>query len=73
METKHTFAAHTWRHFAAAGALACLLSACAPTPVVPEGAVQARADLAKLQSDAKLAPLAQEALTEAEAAVQLAE
>jgi outer membrane protein OmpA-like peptidoglycan-associated protein len=57
----------------AVGIVSGLLAACAPTPVVPEGASQARAELTRLQSDAKLAPLAQEALTDAEAAVQLAE
>jgi outer membrane protein OmpA-like peptidoglycan-associated protein len=57
----------------AIGLMSSLLAACAPTPVVPEGAVQARADLTRLQSDAKLAPLAAQAVTEAEAAVQLAE
>jgi outer membrane protein OmpA-like peptidoglycan-associated protein len=57
----------------AIGLVSGLLAACAPTPVVPEGAVQARADLTRLQSDAKLAPLAAQAVTEAEAAVQLAE
>ena len=57
----------------AVGLVSGLLAACAPTPVVPEGAVQARADLTRLQSDAKLAPLAAQAVTEAEAAVQLAE
>ena len=57
----------------AVGIVSGLLAACAPTPVVPEGAIQARAELTRLQSDAKLAPLAQEALNDAEAAVQLAE
>lgn len=57
----------------AVGIVSGLLVACAPTPVVPEGAIQARADLTRLQSDAKLAPLAAEAVTDAEAAVQLAE
>lgn len=58
---------------ALATALALWLAACAPTPTVPEGAVQARAELGRLQSDARLAPLAPEAVKEAEAAVQLAE
>ena len=61
------------QHLVAVGIVSGLLAACAPTPVVPEGAVQARADLTRLQSDAKLAPLAQEALTDAEAAVRLSE
>ena len=71
-----TFACAPWttlRRLAAVGIVAGLLAACAPTPVVSEGAVQARADLTRLQSDAKLAPLAQEAVSDAEAAVQLAE
>jgi outer membrane protein OmpA-like peptidoglycan-associated protein len=70
MKPMHTFALPK---VVAAGIVACSLAACAPTPVVPEGAIQARADLTRLQSDAKLAPLAPEALTDAEAAVQLAE
>ena len=73
MKSIHTSPARTWAQLACAGIVACVLSACAPTPVVPEGAVQARAELARLQSDAKLAPLVQQALSEAEAAVQLAE
>jgi len=52
---------------------ALLLAACAPTPVVPGGMAQARAELARLQSDANLAPLVPAALQEAEAAMQLAE
>jgi outer membrane protein OmpA-like peptidoglycan-associated protein len=70
MKPMHTLALP---RLVAAGIVACSLVACAPTPVVPEGAIQARADLTRLQSDAKLAPLAPEALTDAEAAVQLAE
>lgn len=70
MKRMYTFALP---QLVAAGIVACSLAACAPTPVVPEGAIQARADLTRLQSDAKLAPLASEALTDAEAAVQLAE
>ena len=73
MKPKHNISARAWTRFAGAGIVAWGLSACAPTPVVPEGAVQARAELTRLQSDAKLAPLAPQALTEAEAAVQLAE
>jgi outer membrane protein OmpA-like peptidoglycan-associated protein len=53
--------------------LGLLAAACAPTPTVPEGALQARTELTRLQSDAQLAPLAPEAIQEAEAAVQLAE
>ncbi|HEX6570371.1 MAG TPA: OmpA family protein [Steroidobacteraceae bacterium] len=70
MKRMYTFAVP---QLVAAAIVACSLAACAPTPVVPEGAIQARADLTRLQSDAKLAPLAPEALTDAEAAVQLAE
>ena len=73
MKPMHSISARAWTRVAGAGIVALGLGACAPTPVVPEGAVQARAELARLQSDAKLAPLAQQALTEAEAAVQLAE
>ncbi|HXW09820.1 MAG TPA: OmpA family protein [Steroidobacteraceae bacterium] len=73
MEPKHNLSARAWTRIAGAGIVAWGLGACAPTPVVPEGALQARAELARLQADAKLAPLAPQALTEAEAAVQLAE
>jgi outer membrane protein OmpA-like peptidoglycan-associated protein len=73
MKTKQHLAVRGWTRVAGAGIVAWALSACAPTPVVPEGAVQARAELARLYADSKLAPLAQQALTEAEAAVQLAE
>lgn len=52
---------------------ALLLAACAPTPAVPGGMAEARAELARLQSDANLAPLVPAALQEAEAAMQLAE
>ena len=58
---------------AAALTAALFLAACAPTPEVSDGAAAARAELARLQSDAKLAPLVPEALQEAEAAMQLAE
>ncbi|HET9695035.1 MAG TPA: OmpA family protein [Steroidobacteraceae bacterium] len=73
MKTPKHIPCTSLRRLAAIGIVSGSLAACAPTPVVPEGAVQARADLARLQSDAKLAPLAAEALRDAEAAVQLAE
>ena len=73
MKPMHTSPVRGWSQFVAVGLVTGVLVACAPTPVVPEGAVQARAELTRLQSDARLAPLAQEALNEAEAAVQLAE
>ena len=74
MKAMHTTVpARRWLQVVCAGVVAGVLSACAPTPVVSEGATQARAELSRLQSDSKLAPLAQQALTEAEAAVQLAE
>ena len=73
MNQKHILSTRAWTRVVGAAIVAWGLSACAPTPVVPEGAVQARAELTRLQSDAKLAPLAPQALTEAEAAVQLAE
>jgi hypothetical protein len=38
--------------------LALLVAACAGTPVAPEGAAAARAELTRLQSDPTLAPLA---------------
>jgi outer membrane protein OmpA-like peptidoglycan-associated protein len=54
--------------------LACLcLAACAPSPEMPDEVAATRAELARLQADATLAPLVPEALTEAETAVQLAE
>jgi outer membrane protein OmpA-like peptidoglycan-associated protein len=49
------------------------LAACTSTPETPEAVAAARAALAQLQADAVLAPLAPQALHEAEAAVQLAE
>lgn len=58
---------------AALALVAGAMVACAPAPVAPEGAAQARAELTRLQSDARLAPLAPEAIRDAEAAVQLAE
>ena len=61
----------------AAKTAACLatawLAACAPTREMPDEVAAARAELARLQADASLAPLVPEALTEAETAVQLAE
>jgi outer membrane protein OmpA-like peptidoglycan-associated protein len=73
MKTRKHIPWTSLQRLAAIGIVSGSLAACAPTPVVPDGAVQARADLTRLQSDAKLAPLATEALREAEAAVQLAE
>jgi outer membrane protein OmpA-like peptidoglycan-associated protein len=58
---------------AALAVVALGLASCAPTPVAPEGVAQARAELSRLQSDAQLAPLAPEAIRDAEVAVQLAE
>jgi outer membrane protein OmpA-like peptidoglycan-associated protein len=52
---------------------ALLIGGCAPAPTIPDEAQAARAELARLQSDPVLAPLVPQALTEAEAAVQLAE
>ncbi len=49
------------------------LAACAPAPVAPEGAAEARAELMRLQSDPALAPLAEDTIRDAETAVQLAE
>ena len=50
-----------------------VLAGCASSPETPEEVAAARAELARLQADATLAPLVPEALSEAEAAVQLAE
>ncbi|HXE06709.1 MAG TPA: OmpA family protein [Acidobacteriaceae bacterium] len=50
-----------------------LLAACATVPVTPEGAVQVRARLTELQSNADLATRAPVAFKEAEAAVSAAE
>jgi len=60
---------------ASAIVVACMsfLAACAGQPVVPAGAAQARAELTRLQSDPQLAPLASQALQDAEAAVKAAE
>jgi outer membrane protein OmpA-like peptidoglycan-associated protein len=56
----------------ACGVLALTLAACA-TPRTPESVTAVRADLARLEADTVLAPLAPQALRDAEAAVQLAE
>jgi outer membrane protein OmpA-like peptidoglycan-associated protein len=63
------------RHAALTAALgaALFLAACAPTPEVPAGVTEARAELLRLQSDPDLGALAQAELAEAEAALQLAE
>lgn len=50
-----------------------LLAACAPTPEVPDEVRATRAELTRLQSDPVLAPLVGDALSDAEAAMQLAE
>ncbi len=55
-----------------AASAAVLLSACA-TPIKPDGADAARADLTALRNDAKLATLAPIAIQEAEVAVRAAE
>lgn len=54
-------------------AVMLLLAGCVSSPEAPDGAAEVRARLTSLQSDARLAPLAPEALAEAEAAVQMAE
>jgi outer membrane protein OmpA-like peptidoglycan-associated protein len=56
-----------------AGCGAALLAACAQTPETPIEVAATRAELSQLQADAALAPLVAQELTEAEAAVQLAE
>jgi hypothetical protein len=53
--------------------ISLLVAACAGAPVAPEGAAEARAELARLQSDPTLAPLAPVAIKEAEDAVRAAE
>lgn len=57
------------------GAVAVLVAtvACAPAPVAPAGADEARARLTRLQSDSRLAPLVPQAITDAESAVSAAE
>ena len=57
----------------AAAVAAILLAACAPAPVKPDGAAQARDMLTQLQSDPQLANRAPTAVHEAEVAVSLAE
>ena len=54
-------------------AASLLLAACAGTPVIPQGAAEARTKLSSLQSDAKLADRAPAALKDAEVAVRAAE
>jgi outer membrane protein OmpA-like peptidoglycan-associated protein len=50
-----------------------LLAACAGTPVIPQGAAEARTKLSSLQADPNLADRAPAALKEAEVAVRTAE
>jgi outer membrane protein OmpA-like peptidoglycan-associated protein len=69
----HTKPIHVTRTLGGIAALALALGACTSTPKTPESVAAVRADLARLQADAVLAPLAPQALHEAEAAVQLAE
>jgi outer membrane protein OmpA-like peptidoglycan-associated protein len=52
---------------------AVLLSACAGTPVAPDGATAARAKLSALQADPNLASRASVAIDQADAAVRIAE
>jgi outer membrane protein OmpA-like peptidoglycan-associated protein len=54
-------------------ASALLLAACAGTPETPSGAVQARQELKRLQSDPALGALAPDAIKDAEIAVAAAE
>jgi outer membrane protein OmpA-like peptidoglycan-associated protein len=66
--------ASAWVRGATVGLVgAWLVTGCVSTPEVPQEVVATRAELTKLQSDPVLAPLAAETLTDAEAAVQLAE
>jgi len=54
-------------------AASLLLAACAGTPETPSGAVQARQELTRLQSDPQLGSLAPDAIREADVAVTAAE
>jgi len=54
-------------------AVSFLLAACAGTPETPSGAVQARQELTRLQSDPQLGTLAPDAIREADVAVAAAE
>src|SRR5580698_2512777 len=65
---------HTLPNRLVAVAVAALIfSACATAPVKPDGAVEVRAKLTRLESNPDLATRAPEALKEAEAAVIVAE
>jgi len=64
---------HSGRTFVAACAAALVLVGCAGAPQSPDGAADARARLAALQTNKNLATLAPVALKEAEDAVRLAE
>jgi len=61
------------RTLVAAAVASALLSACATSPVQPDGASRARAKLTQLQSDPNLATRAPAATKEADAAVRVAE
>jgi outer membrane protein OmpA-like peptidoglycan-associated protein len=56
-----------------AAAVSFTLAGCATTPVSPDGAAEVRAKLTRLQADPNLATRAPAALSEAEAAVRVAE
>src|SRR5688572_10432500 len=65
---------HRWsRMMIACAEAAAIASGCATTPKRPPGSEEVRAKLTALQSDSQLAPLAPDALREAETAVKFAE
>jgi len=61
------------RTLVAAAVASALLSACATSPVQPDGAARARSKLTQLQSDPNLATRAPAATKEADTAVRVAE
>jgi outer membrane protein OmpA-like peptidoglycan-associated protein len=69
----NTTSQRTTASFAGMVAATLLLAACAGTPETPSGAVQARQELTKLQSDPALGSLAPDAIRDAEIAVSAAE
>lgn len=73
MNTRFLNRSHYARVLTVAAAVSFTLAGCASTPVSPDGAAEVRAKLTRLQADPNLAAGAPAALSEAEAAVRVAE
>jgi outer membrane protein OmpA-like peptidoglycan-associated protein len=73
MNTRFPNQSHYARVLTVAAAVGFTLAGCATAPVSPDGAAEVRAKLTRLQADPNLATRAPVALSEAEAAVSVAE